>query len=108
ENRADEVGQEVAGEDAPLGQAAGAAGLDERLAAEREHLAADDAGHREPAHEADRDEQHDDAAGAAAVEGDLEEDDDQEVGQAVEDVDQAHEQRDDPPAPVTGDQAHGD
>src|SRR5205814_6460829 len=107
ENRADEVGQEVAGEDAPLGQAAGAAGLDERLAAEREHLSADDAGHREPAHEPDRDEEHDDASGAAAVEGDLEEDDDQDVGQAVEDVDQTHEQRVDPPAAIAGDEADG-
>jgi len=48
DDQAENVGQDVAQENAPVAGAEDAGGLDEGAAAQAQHLAADDARHREP------------------------------------------------------------
>ena len=80
-------------------------GVDEFAPAQAQRLPAHDARHGEPAHRADGDEQRGDAA---ALEQRRKDDDDEHVGQRIDDVDEAHHGRVDAAAEIAGGGAPGD
>src|SRR5690606_37287713 len=86
DHRPDDVGRDVAGDDAQVRDAGGVRGLDELLGADRKRLAAHDARHGEPLHGADADEDEHDAAS----EQDHQQDHEEEERKRVEDVDETH------------------
>ena len=108
DDRAEEVGEQVFREDPEGCRAGRLSGLDEGLFLEAEDLAPDDAGHGQPAHAADREQQRSDieqqpagfldlhaAAGDPSLDECLarhrEQDDEQDVGEPVEDIHDPHQ-----------------
>ncbi len=100
-HRADEVGNDVPEDDLERPLPGSACGLDEFALLDRQRLAAHDARHGQPFERADRDEEQIDVA----AEDHHQDDDEQDVGQRIHDVDEAHHDRIEPAAEIAGDRA---
>ena len=107
----DDVGDQMAEDAVPDLDAAGLGGQHELLLAQREDLAADQTGNARPAEEAqDQHQVHHALPGIDAhrVHGRTDDDDDGHRGDAVENIDDTHNNVVDPAAEVAGDAAHQD
>ncbi len=114
---AEDVGNEMAEDDAPAAGADGAGGFNKLFVLQRDNLAADDAGHGEPVNCADDKEENGDAIDADGFEpgfhgffaenGD-EKNYDEDKRDGIEDIDEAHHDVVDVAAEIAGDGAVGD
>ena len=101
----EQIRQDVAHEDRERAHPERARRLDELAPLQRERLAAHDARGGEPAHRAERDEQHREAA---ARQERRQDDDDEQVRQRIQHVDEAHHEPVGAPAGEAGDRPPGD